>query len=212
MLETHRRLYNACLEERKTAYETEGKTVKYLDQSASFTKARAINPFYARTNFSSAQATMRRLDKAYVAFFHRVKAKKATAGFPRFKARDRFDSVEFPSYGDGIKLRDFRIKIQHVGEVPIILHRTIVGLIKTVTVKNEADKWFVIFSCDLPDVPILPTDKPPIGIDVGLEAFLTDSNGRREPNPRYLKDAARRESRRSSVGATPTRHLGRSSR
>jgi transposase len=46
-----------------------------------------------------------------------------------------------------------------------------------------------IFSCELPDIPILPTDKPPVGIDVGLEAFLTTSGGDREPNPRHLKDA-----------------------
>src|SRR5512135_3357687 len=46
-----------------------------------------------------------------------------------------------------------------------------------------------IFSCELPDIPILPTDKPPVGIDVGLEAFLTTSGGEREPNPHYLKDA-----------------------
>ena len=68
--------------------------------------------------------------------------RRSKAGFSRFKARDRFDSIEFPSYGDGIKLKDFKLKIQHVGEVPIILHRPIGGLIKAVTVKNEADKWF----------------------------------------------------------------------
>jgi putative transposase len=86
MRETHRRLYNACLDERKTAYEAEKRTVKYTDQSAAFTKARKMNPFYANINFSSAQATMRRLDKAYKAFFRRAKAKKGKPGFPRFKA------------------------------------------------------------------------------------------------------------------------------
>ncbi len=33
-LESHRRLYNACLEQRKSAYEAEQKSVKYTDQSA----------------------------------------------------------------------------------------------------------------------------------------------------------------------------------
>jgi putative transposase len=33
-LETHRRLYNACLEQRKTAYEADKTTIKYTDQSA----------------------------------------------------------------------------------------------------------------------------------------------------------------------------------
>jgi putative transposase len=189
MRETHRRLYNACLDERKTAYESDGVTVKYTEQSAEFTAARKTNPFYARINFSSAQATMRRLDKAYKAFFRRVKAGEEDPGFPRFKGRDRFDSVEFPSFGDGIKLNDSKLKIQHVGQVPVILHRPIEGRIKTVTIKHEAGKWYAVFSCELPDVPMLPNDRPPVGIDVGLESFLTASDGKKEPNPRYLKDA-----------------------
>jgi putative transposase len=188
MRETHRRLYNACLAERKTAYQTQAVTLKYTDQSARFTEARKSNPFYARINFSSAQATMRRLDKAYNAFFRRVKAGKRP-GFPRFKGRDRFDSVAFPRYGDGIKLNGSKLKVQHVGEIPVILHRPIQGRINTVTLKHEAGKWYVVFSCDLPDIPIVPNDRPPVGIDVGLESFLRTSDGGREPNPRDLKDA-----------------------
>jgi putative transposase len=119
MRETHRRLYNACLEERKTTYESTGKTVKYSEQSARFTAARKTNPFYAEINFSSAQATMRRLDKAYKAFFRRVKAGEKP-GYPRFKGPDRFDSVEFPTYGDGMKLNGDRLGIQAVGAVKVI--------------------------------------------------------------------------------------------
>src|SRR4051794_15947444 len=101
MLETHRRLYNACLEERKSRYEAEKVTVHYTEQSARFKAERATNPFYARLNFSSAQATMRRLDKAFTAFFRRVQA-GAKPGYPRFRGRDRYASIEFPSYGDGV--------------------------------------------------------------------------------------------------------------
>src|SRR5579872_5040304 len=74
MLESHRRLYNQCLERRKTAYEMEKRSVKYTEQSAWFKVERNVNPFFARLNFSSAQDTMRRLDKALQAFFRRVKA------------------------------------------------------------------------------------------------------------------------------------------
>ncbi|MGE5296845.1 MAG: RNA-guided endonuclease InsQ/TnpB family protein [Solirubrobacterales bacterium] len=187
MRETHRRLYNACLDERKTVYDAEGRTVNYADQAARFTKARKTNPYYARINFSSAQATMRKLDKAYQAFFRRVKEKKGKTGFPRFKGRDRFDSIEFPSHGDGIRRNGDKLRVQNVGVIKIKLHRVVEGTIKTVTLKRDADQWYVVFSCELPDVPILPTDRPPAGIDVGLEAFLTTSDGSREPNPRYLK-------------------------
>lgn len=187
-LETHRRLYNACLDYRQLAYECFGATVNYADCSRWYKGQRATNPYFARLNFSSAQATMRKLDRAFAAFFRRVKAGDRP-GYPRFKGKDRFNSIEFPAYGDGIRLIGTRLRVQHVGTIRVKLHRPIEGTIKTVTLKREAGKWYVVFSCELPDVPILPTDKPPVGIDVGLEKFLTTSDGHQEPNPRYLKDA-----------------------
>ncbi|MDE2095679.1 MAG: transposase [Patescibacteria group bacterium] len=186
MLESHRRLYNTCLDQRKTTYQTEQRSVKYTEQSARFKEQRSINPYFARLNFSSAQATMRRLDRAYQAFFRRVKAGDKP-GYPRFKGRNRFDSIEFPAYGDGIRLNGNRLRVQHIGMIRVKVHRVVEGKIKTVTLKREADKWYVILSCDLGDVPVQPSTNPPIGIDMGLESFLTTSEGQSFPNPRYLK-------------------------
>jgi len=188
MLETHRRLYNICLDYRKLAYEIYRATITYSDCSRWFKHEREFNPYFARLNFSSAQATMRRLDKTYVAFFRRAKAGKKP-GFPRFKGRDRFNSIEFPAYGDGIKLNGERLRIQHVGTIRVKLHRLIEGKIKTVTLIREADKWYVVFSCDLGNVRVEPSANPAVGIDVGLSSFLTTDTGKKEPNPRYLKTA-----------------------
>src|SRR5262249_50044151 len=110
MCETHRRLYNACLDERKSRYEAEKITVRYAVQSARFKAERATNPFYARLNFSSAQATMRRLEKSFANFFRRKKA-GAKVGYPRFKGRDVFNSIEFPAHGDGIRLVGNRLGV-----------------------------------------------------------------------------------------------------
>jgi putative transposase len=63
------------------------------------------------------------------------------------------------------------------------------GIIKTATIKREDGKWYVVFSCVLPDVPIVETGKPLIGIDMGLVSFITTSDGEKESNPRYLKEA-----------------------
>lgn len=192
MLESHRRLYNAALEQRKTAWETEQRSVSYNEQAAWFTQERKTNPFYARLNAASGQQTLRRLDRAYQAFFRRIKAGE-TPGYPRFKARDRFDSFTF-QYAtsgrvNGTKLIGNRLRVQHVGTIRVKFHRPVEGVIKTVTLKREAGKWYVIFACELPDVPLVDTGKPPIGIDVGLTHFLTTSDDKTETNPRYLKDA-----------------------
>src|SRR5262245_512943 len=102
MLETHRHLYNDALAERKQAWELSQRSVSYGEQSGHLKVNRKTNPFLAMTNFSSCQATLRRLDKAFQAFFRRVQAGE-TPGYPRFKGRNRFATVEFPSYGDGCR-------------------------------------------------------------------------------------------------------------
>jgi len=187
-LESHRRLYNACLDQRKRAWEEDRRSVSYPDQSAWFKAERAVNPYFARLNYSSAQATMRRLDLAYRAFFRRVKAGE-TPGYPRLKARDRFESVTFPSHGDGIRLSGNRLRVQHVGVIRVCLHRETEGAIKTLTLRREAGKWYVVVSCDLGERVIPPSANPPVGVDLGLEAFLTTSEGERVENPRVLKAA-----------------------
>jgi putative transposase len=188
-LESHRRLYNQALEQRKTAYETGQRSIQFAEQCRWFTQQRAVSPFFAPLNAASGQETLRRLDRAFQNFFRRVQEGEKP-GYPRFKSRDRFDSFTFRTYGDGIRLLDNdRLRVQHVGTVRVKLHRPIEGTIKTVTLKREAGKWYAIFSCELPDVPVVDSGKPAVGIDVGLEAFLTTSDGEWEPNPRYLKDA-----------------------
>src|SRR5262249_29997175 len=169
MLDTHRHLYNRALAERKIAWEQSCESVSYGQQSAHLKDERTTNPFLARTNFSSCQATLRRLDRAFQAFFRRLKAGK-TPGYPRFKGRNRFDTVEFPSYGDGCKLDGALVYFQHIGRVKIKLHRPVEGTIKTISCKREADGWHVVFSCEIPDAEVAPSPLPATGIDLGLKA------------------------------------------
>jgi putative transposase len=188
MLETHRRLYNVALEQRKLAYETRGISLNYYAQANQLKELRASDSYQARTNFSSEQATLRRLDKSYQNFFRCCRQGSKASGFPRFKGRDHFDSVEFPTYGDGIRLKDNHLRVQHVGTIRAKVHRAVEGVVKTASLVREVDKWFVVLSCDLGSVVVPPSTLPPVGIDVGLEVFLTTSDGDRIENPRYLKN------------------------
>jgi transposase len=77
MLERHRRLYNLALRERRDVYEAEKRSVSYGEQSARYRESRRVLPGFAALNFSSAQATLRRLDKAFKAFFRRAHPKAA---------------------------------------------------------------------------------------------------------------------------------------
>ncbi len=128
MLEQHRRLYNLALRERRDVYEAEERSVSYGEQSGRFKESRKVLPSFSALNFSSAQATLCRLDKAFKAFFRRCKSGDAP-GYPRYKPEGRFRTVEFPSYGDGCRLKDNgRLYLQHVGHIKVKLHRPIEGL------------------------------------------------------------------------------------
>lgn len=104
MLRDHCSLYNGALQERRDAYRHFSKTrVRYGMQSAQLKDIRAFDPErQGRWSFSSQQATLRRLDKAFAAFFSRIKAGQ-TPGYPRFKGVGHFDSVTFPKDGDGCR-------------------------------------------------------------------------------------------------------------
>jgi len=74
MLDDHWALYNAALQERRDAWRMASTTGRYGDQSAQLKEIRAFDSDHARWSFSSQQATLRRLDKSFQAFFRRVKA------------------------------------------------------------------------------------------------------------------------------------------
>ncbi|MDQ1033141.1 hypothetical protein QF035_010723 [Streptomyces umbrinus] len=73
MLADHCSLYNGALQERRDAYRHVSRaSIRYGQQSA---QLKAVDPErQGRWSFSSQQATLRRLDKAFQAFFRRIKA------------------------------------------------------------------------------------------------------------------------------------------
>ena len=179
-----RHLYNAALQERRDAWR-HGVSLNYYNQANQLKEIRAAGDL-SLANFSACQDVLRRVDKAFKSFFRRVK-QGGKPGYPRFKDRDRFDSVTFPTYGNGVKLAE-RLYVQGVGKIKIKLHRATTGKIKTVTLKRNCGHWYAVFSCDLGAAPPLPEKaESPVGIDMGLESFATLSDSTVVPNPRYLE-------------------------
>ncbi|MFE2586549.1 RNA-guided endonuclease InsQ/TnpB family protein [Streptomyces sp. NPDC059378] len=193
MLRDHCSLYNGALQERRDAYRHTSKTtVRYGGQSAQLKEIRAFDPErQGRWSFSSQQATLRRLDRAFQAFFCRVKA-GLTPGYPRFKGAGHFDTVTFPKDGDGCRWdstphdRVTRVRLQGVGHIRVHQHRPVKGRVKTISIKREGSRWYVVLSCD--DVPTeeLPPTGASVGIDMGTTHFLTTSDGEHVASPRVL--------------------------
>ena len=199
MLRDHCSLYNGALQERRDAYRHSSKTsIAYGQQSAQLKAIRTFDPErQGRWSFSSQQATLRRLNKAFAAFFRRVKAGQ-TPGYPRFKGVGHFDTVEFPKDGDGCRWdstphdAQTRVRLQGVGHVRVHQHRPVRGRVKTVSVKREGKHWYVVLVCDdVPADPLCATGSF-VGIDMGVTHFLTTSNGEHVDNPCFL-DASTEE-------------------
>jgi putative transposase len=187
----HQRLYNAALEERREAWKRCRVSISYGSQSAQLRDIRAFDPDQGRWSFSSQQATLRRLDKAMNAFYRRCKAGQRP-GYPRFRALDRWDSVEWPSDGNGCKWKpDLScVYLQGVGHVKVHAHRAARGRVKTISLKREGRRWYVVLSCDdVPAIP-LPATGREVGIDVGVARFATGSDGEVIASPRFASESA----------------------
>jgi putative transposase len=188
------RWYNAALQERREAYRTHRLSLNYYTQANQLKEIRDAGDL-GLVNYHCAQDVLKRLDKAFKAFFRRIKHGQKP-GFPRFKSSRRFDSITFPSHGDGNKLLERHLRIRGVGNVKIKLHRPLKGNIKTVTVKRECAAWYVCFSVECGTEP-LPETNEQVGIDVGLTTFGTLAptlylkDIEEIPNPRFQKKAER---------------------
>jgi putative transposase len=191
-LRDHQRLYNAALEERREAWRMRKVSIRYGWQSAQLKGIRALDQDQGRWSFSSQQATLRRLDKAMAAFYRRCKAGEKRVGYPRFKALDRWDSVEWPSDGDACRWKPDmgRVYLQGIGHIKVHAHRAVRGRVKTISLKREGRRWYVVLSCDdVPAEPLAPTGRE-IGLDAGVARFATTSDGEVIPNPRFGRKSA----------------------
>lgn len=187
-------LYNACLQQRIEAYQRRGISLGYGHQAAELKAVRAADERLGGYSFSAEQQVLRRLDKAFSAFFGRVR-RGGKAGFPRFQPKARYDSADF-RVGDGLTIRKSkRLGIVGIpGEIKVRWHRHIPAGAKVgaAVISRSCGKWYVCFQIDLPDA--LPVERPfaPIGIDLGLTSLVALSNGETVPTPQYTNLAAKR--------------------
>jgi len=196
ILAIHRGLYNDALTERRLAWEKQRKSISYVDQANQLKAIRQFDEDAAWVNFSSVQQTLRRLDKAFQAFYRRIKAGEKP-GYPRYKGHRRFNSVCYVC-NDGLRLSGSRLYIQRVGTVRMFQHRPLpeAAKIKMVIIKRDScDNWYAIFQVELPDVEPLTTPLDAIGIDMGLLSFIALSNGEEVDNPRWFREGEERLAR-----------------
>ena len=183
-LDTCRWVYNETLATRKSAWEQEQKSLSLYETNKLLTSWKVEKPELYEVHSQVLQNVQVRVDLAFQSFFRRVKAAQ-TPGFPRFRGQTRYDSFTFKQ--SGFSVGDHRLVLSKIGSVKIVLHRPMEGKVKTLTVRRDSvGNWYACFSCEVPEQP-LPICENGIGVDVGLESFLTLSNGEKVANPRFFR-------------------------
>ncbi len=203
-----RTLYNVALEQRKTWWQRgQGIGATYYRQKAELPDLKAACPEYAEVNAQVLQDVILRVERAYQAFFRRLKAGEQP-GYPRFQGRNRYNSFSYPQYGGGAVLDGGVLSLSKIGRIRIRLHRHLEGTPKTVTISREADGWYASISCaEVPTEP-LPLTGQETGSDVGLKVFLITADGEVGENPRHYRKAekqlvkAQRRVSRRTTGST----------
>jgi len=205
LMTLQRELYNAALEERRGAWKWERRSVSYFDQTKELTELRELRPETLAFGVTVCRGTLRRLDRAFSGFFRRCRAGE-TPGFPRFKGRGQFDSVQWEDRnGWALNEESGRLRLQGVGQVKVRLHRPTRGTPKTITVRREGRRFTVSVHCvDVPAEP-LPSTGREVGVDLGVGAVLASSDGRLVENARFAR-------RRQGALATAQRELATKTR
>ena len=169
LLDAQRELFNAALEERIGAWRWEHRTVSRFEQFGSLT---GWDHPVLGFGVCPARGTLTRLDRAFQAF-HRRCRDGDTPGFPRFKSKTRWDSVEYPdtscwqiTHTSGAV---GRVTLKGVGGVRWRgSRRAIRGTPKTLTVRRCGRRWILtVFCADVEAVALEPSEDV-VGVDVGV--------------------------------------------
>jgi putative transposase len=198
-------LYNAALEQRRWAWRNCGQSVGYGDQSAELRELRAAGLVDRQANFWSQQAVLRQLDRAFRAFFGRVR-RGEKPGYPRFKSARRFSTLTWTLKGNagGVAVTEQgRLRLQGIGCVKVKWHRelpadAVLGEVKLTRRAGgrHGFRYQVAFYVELPE----PEQQPEhgggaVGIDLGVRSFARLSTGEQVHGPRvgqrYAKKLAR---------------------
>jgi putative transposase len=195
MLTLHQRLYNAALEQRKTAYRRPRGSVGYAEQCRDLTALRATDQDYAALNTQSAQVTLKRVALAFAAFFRRVRERSGKAGYPRFKSLRRFSGWGYKTHGDGwrlmpgVRMRHGCLRLSGVRAIKMRGQARTIGEAKTCEIQHKDSRWYAsmtVEGCPQREAGLLAA-----GMDWGVEPLatlaLSDGTMRHIDNPRHTR-------------------------
>ena len=205
-------LYNAALQERRDAYKYGKNHIGYADQQNQLTLVKQDLPEYRDVDNRIWRATLWRLDKSFKAFFRRVK-KGETPGYPRFKGRSRYRTIEMvATHPSMIKVKADGTKgwvsIKGLPSIKVRSRRPLPEptRLQTIRITMRPTGVTVDLVYQRNEAGITSVQGQPIAIDLGVNQRLTLSDGTvieprtanraREESLRHKVSTARKGSKR----------------
>ncbi|MBV8884309.1 MAG: transposase [Chroococcidiopsidaceae cyanobacterium CP_BM_RX_35] len=203
-LETCRRLYNRCLRDLKDWISSRKCSIdfcsldreyilspdipfpNYLEQKRQLTQWKKTNQYLKKVYSQVTQDVVKRMHNTWETF------KQRGYGFPRFKKFGQYRSLYYPQFKAN-PITGCHIKLPMIGNIPINQHRPIPDgfKVKGVRVVSRArnTQWYVVVTiqCDVSTPDTKPFGRA-IGIDIGLENFLTTSDNFTVEPARFFRD------------------------
>lgn len=182
--------WNNSLAETQRIYQETGKGLGQYALNARLPGLKQELPWLAETHSQVLQSVSLHMSRAFVNFFER------RAKYPRFKSKHGKQSIQYPQ---GVKIVDDRkLFLPKIGHIKAIVHRQIVGSIKTVTVSKDRDgRYFAsILTEDSSSIPEASMEGKILGVDVGLTHLAITSDGSKFANPRHVLRAEKNLSRK----------------
>lgn len=188
--------YNWGLARKQEIYRTTGETPSAIDLHRELNALKRTEvPWMYEVSKCAPQEALRNLDTAFTHFFRRAKLKqqnkwRGKLGYPRFKTKKRGlgsfrltgsivvspDVIQLPRLG--------RLRLKEHGYLPSTGSTSVRVLSATVT--EQAGHWYVSLLVEQ-EHSFTKHTGPVVGVDLGVKALATFSDGTVIPNPRYLK-------------------------
>lgn len=187
-------LWNAALSERRQAYQRDETRLSRFEQFGTLTRTRA-DTAWSRFPVNAQRSTLTRLDKAFQAFFRRVKAGEKP-GFPRFKNERRgVRSFSMPCPKIRTNGKWSWISVKGIGRIRFRGFPE--GRVKLLRIVRTARCVNIQFVTERA-VMVEPDARPPVGIDVGINARVALSTGQTFPGVSIDRRELKRRQRRLS--------------
>mgnify|MGYP000976038211 CR=1 FL=1 len=190
-------VYNWALADRIERHKAGEQGTNKFEQKRRFNAWKLENaPWLAEYPYVLVERAFDDLDAAYKNFFRRVKQGAEEPGFPKFRTK-RKDAPRFCLGCNGVTVEADKIKLPRIGWVTLEERGyipTANAKLNRVTLSERAGDWYVSVQMEMPE-PAKPVLSGSIGVDLGIKALATTSDGRTFDNPKAIVKYERRLAR-----------------